>query len=150
MATSSSNLLKQPRASSDSTDSSLLDLQHTSSHVYDFEISPKGFRSSDVDLAIATRFQQHLIINLVPIDTYGVRRLQNLSNLTRVSHKSSKSLQSVVRVVDTVFCLPSICMQDPEKSKNVIFSPQGRENIQNDVMQPVQTLEHPKCLFQLK
>ena len=31
--------------------------------------------------------------------------------------------------VDIVFCLPSICVLDPEKSKNIIFSPWGRENI---------------------
>ena len=41
--------------SSDSTDSSLLDLQNTSSHAYDFEISLKGFRSPVViDLVAAT------------------------------------------------------------------------------------------------
>ena len=52
--------------------------------------------------------------------------------------------------VDTVFCSSSICMLDPEKSKNIFFSPWGRENIQNDVVQPVQTSEHPKCLFLAK
>ena len=36
-------------------DSSLLDLQHTSSHAYDFEIPLKDFRSPLIDLA-ATRF----------------------------------------------------------------------------------------------
>jgi len=35
--------------------------------------------------------------------------------------------------IDTVFCLPLICMPDLEKSKNIIFSPWGYENIQNDV-----------------
>ena len=44
--------------------------------------------------------------------------------------------------VDIVFCPPSICMPDPEKLQNIIFSPWGRENIQNDVAQPVRTLEH--------
>ena len=29
----------------------------------------------------------------------------------------------VVAGVNTVFCLPLICVLDPEKSKNVIFSP---------------------------
>ena len=28
-------------------------------------------------------------------------------------------------VVDTIFCPPSICMPDPENSKNIIFSPWG-------------------------
>ena len=55
IATSSSNLLTRPRASSESTNYSLLDLQHTSSHAYDFEILLKGFKSPLVDLA-ATRF----------------------------------------------------------------------------------------------
>ena len=55
IATSSSNLLTQPHASSKSTDFSLLDLQHTSSHAYDFEIPLKDFRSPLVDL-VATRF----------------------------------------------------------------------------------------------
>ena len=31
--------------------------------------------------------------------------------------------------VDTEFCLPSICVLDPKKSKNIIFSPWGRKNI---------------------
>ena len=31
--------------------------------------------------------------------------------------------------VDTVFCPPLICMQDPENSKNIIFSPWGHGNI---------------------
>ena len=52
--------------------------------------------------------------------------------------------------VDTIFYLPSICMLDPEKSKNIIFSPWGRENIQNSVVRPVRASEHLKCLFQLK
>ena len=55
IATSSSNLLTRSHASSKSTDSSLLDLQHTSSHAYDFEIPLKDFRSPLVDL-VATRF----------------------------------------------------------------------------------------------
>ena len=35
--------------------------------------------------------------------------------------------------VDTVFYSLSICVPDPEKSTNIIFSPWGRENIQNEV-----------------
>jgi len=31
--------------------------------------------------------------------------------------------------IDTIFCLPLICMSNPEKSKNIISSPWGRENI---------------------
>ena len=39
------------------TDSSLLDLQNTSSHTYDFEIPLKSFRSpAIVDLVVATWF----------------------------------------------------------------------------------------------
>ena len=49
--------------------------------------------------------------------------------------------------VDIVFCPPSIRMQDLEKSQNIIFSPWGRKNIQNDMAQPIQALGHPKCLF---
>ena len=52
---------------------SLLDLQNTNSHVCDFEIPFKGFKSPPVDLA-ATRFHQHLIVDLIPIDTCRVRR----------------------------------------------------------------------------
>ena len=74
MATSSSNLLTQPHASFTSTDSSLLDLQHTSSHIYDFEISLKDFRSPVGDLVTTTRFHQHLIVDLVLADTCRVRR----------------------------------------------------------------------------
>ena len=90
--------------SSNSTDSSLLDLQSRCSYTYDFKISLKGFKSPVVvDLAAATRFHQHLIIDLVSVDTCRVRRLQNLSNHIGVTHKSSKSLQNVVRVF--VLCL---------------------------------------------
>ena len=53
-------------------------------------------------------------------------------------------------VVITIFCLSSICVLNLEKYKIIIFSAWGHENIQNDVAQPVQTLEHPKCIFQLK
>ena len=52
--------------------------------------------------------------------------------------------------VDTVFCLPSICVPNPKKPKNIIFSPLGHENIYNGVAQPVRTLEHPKCHFRPK
>ena len=84
---------------SDSTNSFFLDLLNTSSHAYDFEIPLKGFKSSVVvDLVVATRFHQHLIINLIPIDTCRVRRLQNLTDLTGVTQKSSRSLQNIVRV----------------------------------------------------
>ena len=43
--------------------------------------------------------------------------------------------------VDTIFCSSLICMPDPEKSQNIIFSPWGRKNIQNDVVQPIQLSE---------
>ena len=36
--------------------------------------------------------------------------------------------------VNTVFCSPLICVPNPEKSKNVIFSPWGCEDIQNDMV----------------
>ena len=81
-----------------STNSSLLDLQNTSSHSYDFQIPLNGFRLLVVDLVVVTRFHQHLIVDLVPIDTCRVRRLHNLTDLTKVTQKSSKSLQNVVRV----------------------------------------------------
>ena len=49
--------------------------------------------------------------------------------------------------VDTIFYPPSICMPNLEKYKNIVFSPWGHENIQNDMAQPVQTPMQPKCLF---
>ena len=73
IATFNSNLLTRLRANFESTDSSLLDLQHTSSHAYDFEIPLKGFRSPLVDLA-TTKFHQHLIVDLVPVDACRVKR----------------------------------------------------------------------------
>ena len=98
IAISSSNLLTQPRASSDTTNSSLLDLlKHKLPRLWN-EIPLKGFGSSVVNLVAATRFHQYLIVDLVSADACGVRRLQNLSDLTRVTHKSSKSLQNIVRV----------------------------------------------------
>jgi len=36
-------------------------------------------------------------------------------------------------LVNIVFYLPLICVADPEKFQNIIFSPWDRENIQNDV-----------------
>ena len=50
-------------------------------------------------------------------------------------------------VVITIFFPSSICVLNLEKYKLIIFSAWGHENIQNDVAQPVRTLEHPKCLF---
>ncbi|XP_023883042.2 uncharacterized protein LOC111995357 [Quercus suber] len=38
----------------------------------------------------------------------------------------------------------------PRKSKNIIFSPWGHKDIQNDVEQPIRTSKHPDCLFQPK
>ena len=52
--------------------------------------------------------------------------------------------------VGTIFCLPSICVLDPKKSKNIIFSSWVYESIQNDVVQPIQGPKHLKYLFQLK
>ena len=50
--------------------------------------------------------------------------------------------------VDTVFCSPSICMLEPENSKNIIFSPWGHRRIYIDVGQPVRASQHSNCLFQ--
>ena len=51
---------------SNSMDSSLLDLLNTSSHVYDFKIPLKCFRSPIVvDLVAATWFYQFLIVDLL-------------------------------------------------------------------------------------
>ena len=52
---------------------SLLNLQHTSTHAYNFKISLKGFKSPLVNLEVTTRFHQYLIVNLVSVDTCGVR-----------------------------------------------------------------------------
>ena len=49
--------------------------------------------------------------------------------------------------IDTIFCPPSICIPDPKKSKNIIFSPQGSRNIQIDVAQPVRASKYLKCHF---
>ena len=65
-------------------------------------------------------------------------------------HINKEMTMNSVPYVDTIFCPSSIYVLDPKKSKNIIFSLGGRENIQNDVAQPVRTPEHPKCLFQLK
>ena len=40
-----------------------------------------------------------------------------------------KMSDKVGAAVDTLFCPPLICVLDLEKSKNIIFSPWGRENI---------------------
>jgi len=53
-------------------------------------------------------------------------------------------------IVDIVFCPSSICVTDPKKSKNIIFSSWGYENIYNGIAQPVRTPERSKCLFQPK
>ena len=52
--------------------------------------------------------------------------------------------------VDIVFYLPSICMPDLEKYKNLIFSPWGHQNIYNGVAQLVWTPERLKYPFQPK
>ena len=49
--------------------------------------------------------------------------------------------------VNTVFCLPLICMSYHKNSKNINFLPWNRRNIWIDVAQPVQTSEHSKCHF---
>ena len=61
--------------SSNSTESSILNLLNTNFHICDFEISLKGFRSPLVvdfyatDLYAATCFHhQFLIVDLVPVD----------------------------------------------------------------------------------
>ena len=78
-------------------DSSLLDLQHTSTYAFDFEIPSKGFRSLLVDLAV-TRFHQHLIVDLVPVDTCKVRMYKTFQISQEELTSLSRSLQNVVRV----------------------------------------------------
>ena len=78
-------------------DSSLLDLQHISTHAYDFEIPSKGFRSLLVDLAV-TRFHQHLIEDLVLVDTCKVRMYKTSQISQEELTSLSRSLQNVVRV----------------------------------------------------
>ena len=58
--------------------------------------------------------------------------------------------QILGKTVDTIFCPPSICVLDLEKSKKYYFLSMGPRDIKNDVAQPVQTLEHPKYLFSTK
>ena len=48
------------------------------------------------------------------------------------------------------FVRPRFACRTLKKPKNIIFSPWDRENIQNDIAQPVRTPEHSKYLFQLK
>ena len=74
-------LINTIMCSSNSIDSSILNLLNTNSHVCDFEIPVKGFRSpSVVDLYVATC----LIVNLVLVYACRVRRLQK-------SHRSHMS-----------------------------------------------------------
>ena len=74
-------------------------------------------------------------------DLIDNRTLPNPNITTKPSSKKKPFLD-----VDTVFCSPSICVLDLKKSKNIIFSPWGCEDIQNDMGQLVRTLEHLKCL----
>ena len=71
-------------------------------------------------------------------------------NKAKFEEKKIKITKLGKTIVDTIFCLPSICVLDLEKPKNIIFSPWGHENIYSGVVQPVWTSEHLKCLFQPK
>ena len=55
-----------------------------------------------------------------------------------------------IYTIDTVFCLPSNCVPDPEKSKNIILSPRGHKYIYNGVAQLVRTSKCSKWPFQPK
>ena len=74
----------------------------------------------------------------------------NLNTLATWIIRAPKVLDKEGANVNTVFCPPSICMPDPENSKNVNFSPGDRGNIQIDMIQSVQVSEHPKCHFRSK
>ena len=101
IATSNSNLLTRPHASSESTDFfSSQFYSNTNTHACDFEIPLKSFRSpSIVDFCSSNQV-------LPPLDCRSCsgrflcsQKVQNLSDLTkRVTHKSSKSLKNVARV----------------------------------------------------
>ena len=43
--------------------------------------------------------------------------------------------------IDTIFCLPSICVLDPENSKNINYSPRGCGKIYIDAMQRIKALK---------
>ena len=75
-------------------DFSLLDLQHTSSRAYDFKIPLKNFILPFIDVAAVTRLHQHLIVDLVLVDTFGVKRY-------KTSQISQKSLTNLPRVFKT-------------------------------------------------
>ena len=79
----------------DSTDSFILNLLNTNTHVCDFQIQLKGFRSPVVvDLYSATCFHQFLIIDLVSVDACRVKRLQKPYR----SHRSnSQNLQELLK-----------------------------------------------------
>ena len=72
-------------------------MQYTSSHTYDFEIPFKNFKSPLVDLAATTKFHQHLIVDFVPVDTYGVRRYKTSQKSQRVTQVFKKS-ENIARV----------------------------------------------------
>ena len=58
--------------------------------------------------------------------------LSENSNLQKAYNKFCKIATKDV-IIDTVFCSPLIYIPNLEKSKNIIFSPWGCENIQNDI-----------------
>ena len=73
IATSSNNLLTRLRASSESMNSfSLRFAEHRLPHLWLWDLIQK-FQITLVDLA-ATRFHQHLIVNLVLVDTCRIRK----------------------------------------------------------------------------
>ena len=52
-----------------------------------------------------------------------------------------------MRHIDIVFCPSSICVPNPENTKNINFPPWGHGNIWIDVTQPIWVSENLKCLF---
>ena len=70
-----------------------------------------------------------------------------LGNSNYFIYKRTLFMTSSITHVDAIFCLPSICVQDPEKPKNIVFCPWGHKNIYNGVAQSVWTLKRSMCLF---
>ena len=91
IATSSSNLLTWPRASSKSTDSFSSWIYNNTRHLaYDFEIPLKGFRSPLVMILMQQLCSTKcLIVVFAPVDSCVVRRYKTSQISQRVTHKSS-------------------------------------------------------------
>ena len=100
IATSSINLLTQPHASSEFTDSfSSWIYTNTSTLTCDFEIPLKGFKSPSVMILMQQLCStKRLILVFTPVDSCVVWRYKTCQISQRVTHKSFQHIQNVARV----------------------------------------------------